>query len=97
MSIDDPNTTIDSLVLRGITYKGISDLDRKCKKGEFVIDGNGTARIFDGSDFIELGSALRVGKESKYDQNRTKRIRCAYCGCLAEKDYGTCAHCGAPL
>lgn len=26
-----------------------------------------------------------------------KRKRCEYCGCLSEKDYGTCEHCGAPL
>lgn len=25
------------------------------------------------------------------------RLRCEYCGCLSEKDYGTCEHCGAPL
>ena len=27
----------------------------------------------------------------------TEKKRCAYCGCIAEKDYGTCEHCGAPL
>lgn len=26
-----------------------------------------------------------------------KRLYCEYCGCIAEKDYGTCEHCGAPL
>ncbi len=26
-----------------------------------------------------------------------ERLVCEYCGCIAEKDYGTCAHCGAPL
>ena len=26
-----------------------------------------------------------------------RRLRCEYCGCLAEKDYGNCDHCGAPL
>lgn len=26
-----------------------------------------------------------------------KRTRCAYCGVISEKDYGTCEHCGAPL
>ena len=31
------------------------------------------------------------------EQPRPKRLRCEYCGCLSEKDYGTCEHCGAPL
>lgn len=26
-----------------------------------------------------------------------ERKRCEYCGCVAEKETGTCAHCGAPL
>lgn len=26
-----------------------------------------------------------------------RRIRCEYCGVISERDYGTCAHCGAPL
>lgn len=25
------------------------------------------------------------------------RLKCQYCGCISEKDYGTCEHCGAPL
>ena len=24
-------------------------------------------------------------------------LKCQYCGCISEKDYGTCEHCGAPL
>jgi hypothetical protein len=31
------------------------------------------------------------------DDPKPKRIRCQYCGCLSEKDYGTCEHCGAAL
>lgn len=30
-------------------------------------------------------------------KNNTRRLRCEYCGCLSEKDYGTCSHCGAVL
>lgn len=26
-----------------------------------------------------------------------KRLYCEYCGCISEKDHGTCEHCGAPL
>lgn len=30
-------------------------------------------------------------------ENDTKRLRCEYCGCISEKNYGTCSHCGAVL
>lgn len=26
-----------------------------------------------------------------------ERLVCEYCGVIADKEYGTCAHCGAPL
>lgn len=29
--------------------------------------------------------------------DKKKRLRCGYCGCISEKDYGNCTHCGAPL
>ena len=32
-----------------------------------------------------------------HDVSPRRRLRCEYCGCLSEKDYGTCEHCGAPL
>lgn len=28
---------------------------------------------------------------------RYKRLYCEYCGCISEKEHGTCEHCGAPL
>jgi len=28
---------------------------------------------------------------------RTGKKRCEYCGCVSDRDYGTCEHCGAPL
>jgi hypothetical protein len=28
---------------------------------------------------------------------KSPRLKCEYCGCIADKDYGTCDHCGAPL
>ena len=34
---------------------------------------------------------------SIYPDEKPKRLRCKYCDCLSEKDYGTCEHCGAPL
>ena len=26
-----------------------------------------------------------------------KRLHCEYCGCISDKEHGTCEHCGAPL
>lgn len=34
---------------------------------------------------------------SVWEAAKPKRIRCEYCGCLSDKDYGTCEHCGAAL
>ena len=28
---------------------------------------------------------------------KPRRLKCQYCGCISEKDYSTCEHCGAPL
>ena len=28
---------------------------------------------------------------------KKERLVCEYCGVIADKEYGTCAHCGAPL
>lgn len=28
---------------------------------------------------------------------KPRRLKCEYCSCIADKDYGTCDHCGAPL
>lgn len=35
--------------------------------------------------------------ESNTVENSTRRLRCEYCGCISEKDHGTCSHCGAVL
>jgi len=42
-------------------------------------------------------SLLYRGVCEDYYEPQKKRLRCEYCGCLSEKDYGTCEHCGAPL
>lgn len=52
----------------------------------------------------------RVGFDSDYmlrtpdpivsitdERSYKKRLYCEYCGCISEKDHGTCEHCGAPL
>ena len=28
---------------------------------------------------------------------QNKRLYCEYCGCISDKEHGTCEHCGAPL
>ena len=40
---------------------------------------------------------LKAWTPKLIDDPKPKRIRCQYCGCLSEKDYGTCEHCGAAL
>lgn len=35
--------------------------------------------------------------EPVWVSDRPRRLKCSYCGCISEKDYGTCDHCGAPL
>lgn len=38
-----------------------------------------------------------AGMEPVKSEDTEKRKRCEYCGCVSDRDYGTCAHCGAPL
>lgn len=38
-----------------------------------------------------------AGMEPIESEETEKRKRCEYCGCLSDKDFGTCEHCGAPL
>lgn len=35
--------------------------------------------------------------EAVWVSDRPRRLKCSYCGCISERDYGTCDHCGAPL
>lgn len=60
------------------------------KKGftnECTIGLNGTlSRIADNS--VWLSAIEPINK---------KRLYCEYCGCISEKEHGTCEHCGAPL
>lgn len=59
------------------------------------------------SDAVNTLTSLAEGHLIYYRDNtvsvyqpmdtKPQRLRCEYCGCLSEKDYGTCEHCGAPL
>lgn len=33
----------------------------------------------------------------EYPHSNRRRLVCEYCGCISDKDYGTCEHCGAVL
>ena len=42
------------------------------------------------------GPILALTYNNQPDQNFIRK-RCEYCGCISEKTFGTCEHCGAPL
>lgn len=33
----------------------------------------------------------------EYPHSNRRRLVCEYCGCISDKEHGTCEHCGAPL
>ena len=60
-------------------------------------------------EWIKEDSLVSFGFDSKYNtiaqgeiswESATaykKRLHCEYCGCISDKEHGTCEHCGAPL
>lgn len=63
--------------------------DIVCKHPEYIVDVSGksaTLTVVDNSNKIA---------EAAYRLNR--RLYCEYCGCISDKEHGTCEHCGAPL
>ena len=53
-----------------------------------------TTSLIDGHiNWFDADNAITTAWEAA----KPKRIRCEYCGCLSDKDYGTCEHCGAAL
>ncbi len=68
----------------GITTAEASDAFHRFSAMEFIY-----GEIFDFSGLKTVTADLELPAEH--------RKRCAYCGVLSEKDYGTCDHCGAPL
>lgn len=79
---------VDANVQDGQLYQYF-DEDR----GEWVICTLQEDRIVSlGLDTITQGEIFW-----EYATAYKKRLHCEYCGCISEKDHGTCEHCGAPL
>lgn len=57
-----------------------------------TLDADGNLKSWTPEDKV-----ISVSTSKLIDDPKPKRIRCQYCGCLSEKDYGTCEHCGAAL
>ncbi len=53
----------------------------------------GTVEYWDG----ETTHKFYINEYPQDKRPRTIRKRCAYCGTVSDRDYGTCEHCGAPL
>jgi hypothetical protein len=56
--------------------------------GEYLVYNGGRGNINIIEHEIESWTPVDV---------KPRRLKCQYCGCISEKDYGTCEHCGAPL
>lgn len=42
-------------------------------------------------------SSIQDACITAYEMPTRRRLRCEYCGCISDKEHGTCEHCGAPL
>ena len=60
------------------------------------------------SDFIPYSCSITANTATLRVENNSicwwkgplrpnKRLYCEYCGCISDKEHGTCEHCGAPL
>lgn len=85
--------TMCSNFTKGIENK-IEEINHQAKpeiglSGEYLVYNGGRGNINTITHEIETGW---VSVDAK-----PRRLKCQYCGCISEKDYGTCEHCGAPL
>lgn len=77
---------------KGIENK-IEEINHQAKpeiglSGEYLIYNGGKGNI----STITHEAETWISVDAK-----PRRLKCQYCGCISEKDYGTCEHCGAPL
>lgn len=69
--------------------------------GEILEAMNKASRKVDVS-FVDLDYNKSVLEDDsitwrEYPSSSRRRLVCEYCGCISDKDYGTCEHCGAVL
>ncbi len=75
------------------TYR-VFDKENEC----YVLDGKILEEIEKASlDYSKSVLADDSTTWIEYPHSNRKRLVCEYCGCISDKDYGTCEHCGAVL
>lgn len=84
--------TMCSNFTKGIENK-IEEINHQVKpeielSDEYLVYNDGMSNISTIAHEIETWVPVDV---------KPRRLKCQYCGCISEKDYGTCEHCGAPL
>lgn len=62
------------------------------RKGLYVDGGESIWTVISDGQF-KIGPAII----SAAPIEAPRKLACEYCGCISEKDHGTCEHCGAPL
>jgi hypothetical protein len=72
-------------VLDGKILEAMNKASRKLDVSVVNLDYNKSVLADDSSEWRE------------YPHSNRKRLVCEYCGCISDKDYGTCEHCGAVL
>lgn len=46
---------------------------------------------------LENGEVVELDNSKPIEMKQKGRLVCEYCGCISDKDHGTCEHCGAVL
>ena len=67
-----------------------------------IKDGIGLVKVGAGAytvncDVLRLIPGNYVSTTAYAPAKTYRKLACEYCGCISEKDHGTCEHCGAPL
>ena len=65
----------------------IEENKRQAEKSEIGLSG----------EYLVYNTAHEIETTWTSVDAKPRRLKCQYCGCISEKDYGTCEHCGAPL
>jgi len=85
--------TMCSNFTKGIENK-IEEMKHQAEKPEIELPG----KYLIYNDGIDNISTITCKPDAWISVDaKPRRLKCQYCGCISEKDYGTCEHCGAPL